>query len=125
MSEQENRAAGRVAVLVDHLDGAVRPTALELLTLARGLGREVHAVWVGNSAPSAELAAHGADAVHEVAVDGADAQLTASVVDALQTVLPRSATSGCSSSRPRSRVGRWPPGSRSAPAPVSSRAPRV
>ncbi|WP_380170914.1 electron transfer flavoprotein subunit alpha/FixB family protein [Kineococcus sp. DHX-1] len=91
MTEQENRAAGRVAVLVDHLDGDVKPTARELLTLARGLDREVHAVWTGAGAgvqaPAAELAAHGADVVHEVEVAGADAQLTASVVDALQAVL--------------------------------------
>ncbi|MEZ0492583.1 electron transfer flavoprotein subunit alpha/FixB family protein [Kineococcus sp. TBRC 1896] len=89
MNERENggQAGGSVAVLVDHLDGTVRPTALELLTLARGLGREVHAVWVGDRAPAAELAAHGADVVHEVEVSGADARLTASVVDALQAVL--------------------------------------
>ncbi|MEZ0164963.1 electron transfer flavoprotein subunit alpha/FixB family protein [Kineococcus sp. LSe6-4] len=93
MSEQQNsgRPGAAVAVLVDHLDGAVRPTALELLTLARGLDRQVHAVWVGSEggaeAPAAELAAHGAHVVHEVEVAGADARLTASVVDALQAVL--------------------------------------
>ncbi|WP_380158482.1 electron transfer flavoprotein subunit alpha/FixB family protein [Kineococcus sp. R86509] len=81
-----------VLVLVDHADGAVRPTALELLTLARDLtsasgGVVVHAVWVGESPQTELLAAHGAATLHQVHVDGADAQLTASVVDALQTVI--------------------------------------
>lgn len=77
-----------VLVLVDHADGVVRPTALELLTLARDLpDAVVHAVWVGESPQGELLAAHGAQTLHQVHVEGADAQLTASVVDALQTVI--------------------------------------
>ena len=76
-----------VVVLVDHAEGAARPTSLELLTLARRLGRDVHAVWIGSTPPVDVLAAHGAGTVHRVDVEGADPGLTASVVDALQAVL--------------------------------------
>lgn len=84
------RDAGAVLVLVDHLEGHVRPTAPELLTLARSLSSDVHAVWVGGGygeAAAQLLAAHGAESVHRVAVEGADDALTASVADALQAVL--------------------------------------
>ncbi|GAA0301667.1 FAD-binding protein [Kineococcus aurantiacus] len=80
-----------IAVLVDHADGTVRRTALEVLTLARRLGAstglEVHAVWVGADPQAEVVAAHGAGALHHVRVEGADEHLTASVVDGLQTVL--------------------------------------
>ena len=79
-----------VVVLVDHLEERVRSTAPELLTLARSLSADVHAVWVGPGygEPAAQLlAAHGADSVHVVSLDGADEGLTASVTDALQAVL--------------------------------------
>ncbi|WP_432482377.1 electron transfer flavoprotein subunit alpha/FixB family protein [Kineococcus esterisolvens] len=77
-------------VLLDHGDGRLRPTALELLTLARDVpGARVHAVWVG-AAPGEEaraaVAAHGAAVLHHVLVEGADDRLTASVVDALEAV---------------------------------------
>ncbi|WP_432510275.1 electron transfer flavoprotein subunit alpha/FixB family protein [Kineococcus sp. SYSU DK001] len=76
-----------IAVLVDHTDGSVRSTSLELLTAARGLGQEVHAVWIGDDPQTAVVAAHGADVLHRVSVVGADEQLTTSVVDGVQTVL--------------------------------------
>lgn len=76
-----------IAVLVDHADGVVRGTTLELLTLARGLAPEVHAVWIGGEPQDEVVAAHGASTLHHVVVDGADEQLTTSVVDGLQTVL--------------------------------------
>ena len=80
-----------VLVLLDHADGRLRPTSLELLTLARDLpGALVHGVWIDDpsgAAPDAEaVAAHGAAVLHHVAVDGADPVLTASVVDALEAV---------------------------------------
>ncbi|WP_432563107.1 electron transfer flavoprotein subunit alpha/FixB family protein [Kineococcus sp. SYSU DK003] len=78
---------GSVAVLVDHAGGLARPTALEQLTLARELGRPVHAVWIGADPQTEVIAAHGATSLHHVRVDGADEQLTASLVDGLQTVL--------------------------------------
>ncbi|WP_337060356.1 electron transfer flavoprotein subunit alpha/FixB family protein [Kineococcus sp. G2] len=79
-----------VLVLLDHGDGRLRPTALELLTLARDLpDARVHAVWIG-PAPAeevrAQVGAHGGHALHHVLVDGADDRLTASVVDALEAV---------------------------------------
>ncbi|MEZ0094671.1 electron transfer flavoprotein subunit alpha/FixB family protein [Streptacidiphilus sp. EB129] len=46
---------GEVLVLVDHVDGAVRKPALELLTLARRIG-EPSAVLLGAGAAAAELA---------------------------------------------------------------------
>ncbi|PRY15919.1 electron transfer flavoprotein subunit alpha/FixB family protein [Kineococcus rhizosphaerae] len=80
-----------IAVLVDHTDGHVRSTSLELLTLARQLasttGLPVHAVWTGADPQAEVVAAHGADALHVVRVEGADEHLTTSVVDGLQTVL--------------------------------------
>ncbi|WP_432541640.1 electron transfer flavoprotein subunit alpha/FixB family protein [Kineococcus sp. SYSU DK002] len=76
-----------IAVLVDHTDGSVRSTSLELLTAARGLGQEVHAVWIGDDPQTGVVAAHGADVLHRVTVTGADEQLTTSVVDGVQTVL--------------------------------------
>jgi electron transfer flavoprotein alpha subunit len=76
-----------VLVLVDHVRGAVRPTSLELLTLARELDPDVHAVWIGATAPVDVLAAHGTRTVHRVDVEGADPGLTASIVDVLEAVL--------------------------------------
>ncbi|WP_432495344.1 electron transfer flavoprotein subunit alpha/FixB family protein [Kineococcus auxinigenes] len=79
-----------VLVLLDHDGARLRPTARELLTLARGLpGAQVHAVWIG-AAPGgetrAEAGAHGAAVLHHVLVDGADEHLTASVAEVLETV---------------------------------------
>ncbi|WP_369055886.1 electron transfer flavoprotein subunit alpha/FixB family protein [Kineococcus terrestris] len=86
-----------VLVLLDHHPAregsAPRSTAAELLTLARELAGDpgaVHAAWVGDDGhgAAAELAAaHGADHLHLVHVEGADDRLTASVTDALRAVL--------------------------------------
>jgi electron transfer flavoprotein alpha subunit len=60
-----------ILVLVDHVDGAVRKTTHELLTLARRLG-EPSAVYFGSGADSAaeSLRQFGAEKVY--ALDGAD-----------------------------------------------------
>ncbi len=57
----------QVLVLVEHVDGAVRKSTLELLTLARRLG-EPAAVLVGDDAGAAvdALAEHGASTVYTV-----------------------------------------------------------
>ena len=54
-----------ILVLVDHADGAVKKTTLELLTLARSVG-EPSAVFVGAGADAAipVLAEHGAAKVY-------------------------------------------------------------
>ncbi|MBA2508475.1 MAG: electron transfer flavoprotein subunit alpha/FixB family protein [Nocardioidaceae bacterium] len=54
-----------ILVLVDHVDGAVRKTTTELLTIARRLG-EPSAVFVGAGIDSARetLAAYGADKIY-------------------------------------------------------------
>jgi electron transfer flavoprotein alpha subunit len=56
-----------VLVLVEHLDGVVRKTALELLTIARRLG-EPSAVFIGPGADAAQqiLAQYGAEKVYRV-----------------------------------------------------------
>ena len=60
-----------ILVLVDHVDGAVRKTTHELLTIARRLG-EPSAVFIGSpdEAASAALKAHGAEKIY--VVDDAD-----------------------------------------------------
>jgi electron transfer flavoprotein alpha subunit len=56
-----------VLVLVDHVDGAVRKTTFELLTIARRLG-EPSAVFIGGGFDTAKaaLAAYGAEKVYRV-----------------------------------------------------------
>src|ERR1035437_389166 len=56
-----------VLVLVDHVGGAVRKTALELLTIARRLG-EPSAVFIGPGFEAAKetLAQYGAEKVYRV-----------------------------------------------------------
>jgi electron transfer flavoprotein alpha subunit len=56
-----------VLVLVDHIDGAVRKTAFELLTIARRLG-EPSAVFIGSGFDAAResLAQYGAEKVYRV-----------------------------------------------------------
>jgi len=77
-----------VLVLVDHLDGAPRGSALELLTAARGLG-EVHAVWLGEGAEDAvaRLGEYGAAVVHVVAAGEPAASLPPAVASALAGVM--------------------------------------
>jgi electron transfer flavoprotein alpha subunit len=60
-----------ILVLVDHIDGSVRKTTTELLTIARRLG-EPSAVFIGNGLDAAlgALAEFGATKVYQVSVDG-------------------------------------------------------
>ncbi|MFD2415571.1 hypothetical protein [Amycolatopsis pigmentata] len=64
-----------VLVLVDHLDGQIRRSTLELLTVARGLG-EPSAVAVGpvgtTGKLSAELKSHGASKIYLAETDSGD-----------------------------------------------------
>ncbi|WP_432497494.1 electron transfer flavoprotein subunit alpha/FixB family protein [Kineococcus gypseus] len=87
-----------VLVLVDHEGPQPHSTVPELLTLARSVaaGGEVHAAWVGDGwgpAAAQVLGGHGVGTAHVVAVEGADAHLTAATVDALRAVLERVETS--------------------------------
>lgn len=55
-------------VVIEHDRGALSPASLEALAAARTLGDEVHALTLGAAADAvaAELAVHGAAAVHQV-----------------------------------------------------------
>ncbi|AUS78097.1 electron transfer flavoprotein subunit alpha/FixB family protein [Actinoalloteichus sp. AHMU CJ021] len=81
-----------VLVLVDHVDGAVRKSTLELLTAARRLG-EPSAVVVGAPGTSAKiresLAGHGAAKVYVVESDTATDLLVTPQVDALALLAER------------------------------------
>jgi electron transfer flavoprotein alpha subunit len=59
-----------VLVLVDHVDGALRKTTSELLTIARRLG-EPSAVFIGSGFEAAQegLAAYGAEKVYRIDAD--------------------------------------------------------
>ena len=78
-----------VLVLVDHVDGAVRKPALELLTLARRLG-EPSAVLLGGGDATAELAArlgeYGAAKVYAADAPEFGAYLVVPKVDALEQI---------------------------------------
>jgi electron transfer flavoprotein alpha subunit len=73
-----------ILVLVDHLDGAVRKTTTELLTIARGLG-EAAAVFIGNGYDDAAstLALYGAVKAYLVGGEGIDDYLVAPKAEAL------------------------------------------
>ncbi|WP_016700762.1 electron transfer flavoprotein subunit alpha/FixB family protein [Actinoalloteichus spitiensis] len=81
-----------VLVLVDHVDGAVKKSTLELLTAARRLG-EPSAVVVGAPGTSAKiresLAGHGAAKVYVVESDAATDLLVTPQVDALALLAER------------------------------------
>jgi electron transfer flavoprotein alpha subunit len=79
-----------VLVLVDHVDGAVRKTTTELLTLARRLGEPV-AVFLGPGAERATetLGRYGATAVYVVEAPELDDYLVAPKVDAVEQVARR------------------------------------
>jgi electron transfer flavoprotein alpha subunit len=82
-----------ILVLVDHVDGAVRKTTNELLTIARRLG-EPSAVFVGSPSEeaTAALKRFGAEKVYAVtAEDGTDldAYLVAPKAEALQQLVER------------------------------------
>ncbi len=82
---------GEILVLVDHVDGAVRKPALELLTLARRLG-EPAAVVLGKGAGAAvaALGAYGAVKVYTAEASELDDYLIVPAVDVL-TSLARAA----------------------------------
>jgi electron transfer flavoprotein alpha subunit len=59
--------AGSVLVVVEHDRGAIAPAALEALTAARGLGGQIDALTIGETADAlaAQLAAYGVTNVHQ------------------------------------------------------------
>ena len=85
----------QVLVLVDHVEGSVRKTTSELLTIARRLG-EPAAVFVGRgwdtAAPS--LAEYGATTAYVVESDEVDDYLVVPKVEALQAVLAAAGEKG-------------------------------
>ncbi len=78
----------QVLVLVDHVEGSVRKTTLELLALARRLG-EPAAVFLGRGwdAAASTLAEHGAATAYVVDADDLDDYLVVPKVEALQAVV--------------------------------------
>ena len=78
----------QVLVLVDHVEGSVRKTTLELLAIARRLG-EPAAVFLGRGwdAAASTLAEHGAAAAYVVDAEEVDQYLVVPKVEALQAVL--------------------------------------
>jgi electron transfer flavoprotein alpha subunit len=78
----------QVLVLVDHVEGSVRKTTAELLTIARRLG-EPAAVFVGRGwdAAAPALAEYGAGTAYVVESDEVDDYLVVPKVEALQAVL--------------------------------------
>lgn len=78
----------QVLVVVDHVEGAVRKTTTELLTIARRLG-EPAAVFFGNGLDAAQptLAEYGAGTVYQVTGDGIEDYLTLPKVEALAAVI--------------------------------------
>jgi electron transfer flavoprotein alpha subunit len=82
-----------VLVLLDHaVGGALRPTVLELLTIARGLGT-VHGAWVApagagpDDATLTQLGKHGVEAVHVLDLGPADVRLTPVVAQGLTALV--------------------------------------
>jgi electron transfer flavoprotein alpha subunit len=80
-----------VLVLVDHVDGAVRRTTAELLTLARRLG-EPSAVFVGSGADSAQssLRSYGAEKVYVLDAPELSDYLVVPKVEALAALMDAS-----------------------------------
>jgi electron transfer flavoprotein alpha subunit len=78
----------QVLVLVDHVDGAVRKTTFELLTIAQSLG-EPAAVFIGNGFENAaaSLAEYGATVAYQVEGDGLDDYLVVPKAEALAQVV--------------------------------------
>jgi electron transfer flavoprotein alpha subunit len=76
-----------VLVLVDHVDGAVRKTTLELLTIARRIG-EPSAVFLGTGVESAtaSLSEYGAAKVYVVDAPEIDSYLVVPKADALTQI---------------------------------------
>jgi electron transfer flavoprotein alpha subunit len=84
----------QVLVLVDHIDGAVRKTTLELLTIAQRLG-EPAAVFIGKGFENAAatLAEFGAGVVYQVEGDGLEDYLVAPKAEALAQIVSGQAES--------------------------------
>ncbi len=80
-----------VLVLVDHVDGNVRKTTAEMLTLARRLG-EPAAVFVGDDVEPAKeaLVAYGAEKIYTVPGQDIDDFLVAPIVDVLAVACEKS-----------------------------------
>jgi electron transfer flavoprotein alpha subunit len=78
----------QILVLVDHVEGSVRKTTSELLTIARRLG-EPAAVFVGRGwdAAAPALAEYGAARAYVVASEDADDYLVVPKVEALQAAV--------------------------------------
>jgi electron transfer flavoprotein alpha subunit len=78
----------QVLVLVDHIDGAVRKTTLELLTLAQRLG-EPAAVFIGKGFDNAAatLAEYGATVAYQIEGEGLEDYLVAPKAEALAQVV--------------------------------------
>ncbi|ADG76549.1 Electron transfer flavoprotein alpha subunit [Cellulomonas flavigena DSM 20109] len=95
MALNDRTHAGPVLVLVDHRDGVVAGPTLELLTVARSLGR-VHALWRG-AAPDGRairsLGEYGAEVVHHIAAVDPDAELSAVLAHDLVDVAESGAVS--------------------------------
>ena len=85
----------QILVLVDHVDGAVRKTTTELLTLARRLG-EPAAVFIGQGVDAAQptLAEFGAAVVYAVEADGLEDYLVLPKVEALSAVIEAAGGAG-------------------------------
>jgi len=77
-----------VLVLVDHVDGAVRKTTLEMLTIARRLG-EPSAVWIGAGLDAARevLAQYGAEKIYRVESADVSDFLVAPTVEVLAQIV--------------------------------------
>ncbi|GLY30082.1 electron transfer flavoprotein subunit alpha/FixB family protein [Kineosporia sp. NBRC 101731] len=85
----------QVLVLVDHVDGAVRKTTTELLTIAARLG-EPAAVFIGQGYDnaSATLAEYGAQTVYRVEGEGIEDYLVAPKAEALAAVVQQASQAG-------------------------------
>ena len=108
-----------VLVLVDHVDGKVRKTTYELLTIARRLG-EPSAVFIGpaSTPPRTTLAEYGAEKVYVVErAEVARATSSPRRPRCSRSWSRRRRRPRCSS-RPPPRARRSPPGSRSRPSPA-------
>ncbi|MCE0537063.1 electron transfer flavoprotein subunit alpha/FixB family protein [Kineosporia rhizophila] len=83
----------QVLVLVDHVDGAVRKTTTELLTIAARLG-EPAAVFIGQGYDNAAatLAEYGAQTVYQVEGEGIEDYLVAPKAEALAAVVAQVGT---------------------------------
>lgn len=80
----------QVLVLVDHIDGAVRKTTLELLTIAQRLG-EPAAVFIGKGFENAAgtLAEYGAGVAYQIEGEGVEDYLVAPKAEALAQVVEK------------------------------------